>query len=68
MFWKHKKLMLEDKNIFEELYDEEVDEYFDLLNTNTLSFEELLEQESNVFGCDLDCSNCPDVRWCEQNN
>lgn len=60
--------MNNDINVFSDSFDQEVDDYFDLLNTNTVSLDDLIEQENNVFGCDLDCSSCPDVFWCDQNN
>ena len=46
------------------------DEYFDALDMNNVFIDDLIELENidKNFGCDLDCSNCPDAYWCEQNN
>lgn len=62
--------MNDDINVFADPFDQEIEDYFDLLNTNTVSLDDIIEQENidKVFGCDLDCSNCPDCFWCEQNN
>ena len=46
------------ENEFFENYDQEADEYFDALNSDILSYEELVERELNAE-CDYDCSYCP---------
>lgn len=55
--------------MFNSYIDLNADEYFDALDMNNVSLDDLIESENYInFGCDLDCSNCPDVFWCEQNN